>query len=63
LPEPARFEQIQGNSALPAGMTADSAANLLATLIQGMAVQAKSGATSDEMLDVVNSLLLSWPRD
>lgn len=58
-----RFEQIQGNGALPAGMTADSAANLLATVIQGMAVQAKSGATPEEMLDVVNSVLSSWPRD
>ncbi|MDB6142172.1 MAG: TetR family transcriptional regulator [Pseudomonas sp.] len=58
-----RFEQLKGNGGLPAGMSADSAANLLATLIQGMAVQAKSGATPEEMRDVVHSFLLSWPQD
>jgi hypothetical protein len=56
-----RFEQLKNKGPLPAGMNADSAANLLATLIQGMAVQAKSGATRDEMRDVMKSFLLSWP--
>ncbi|MGV8921154.1 MAG: TetR/AcrR family transcriptional regulator [Pseudomonas sp.] len=58
-----RFEQLKNQGPLPAGMTADSAANLLATLIQGMAVQAKSGATPDEMRDVAASFLLFWPQD
>jgi AcrR family transcriptional regulator len=58
-----RFEQLKDHGKLPAGMSADSAANLLATLIQGMAVQAKSGASAEEMRDVVDSFLLSWPQD
>ncbi|WP_397452663.1 TetR/AcrR family transcriptional regulator [Pseudomonas sp. NA-150] len=57
-----RFEQLKDQGPLPIGMSADSAANVLATLIQGMAVQAKSGATIDEMRDVMESFLLSWPK-
>ncbi|WP_166365670.1 TetR/AcrR family transcriptional regulator [Pseudomonas akapageensis] len=54
-----RFEEVAGK--LPKGMTSDQAAFFIATLIQGMAIQAKSGACRQDLLDLVNSVLLAWP--
>jgi AcrR family transcriptional regulator len=55
-----RFEELK--SGLPAGMTADQAAFFIATLIQGMAVQAKSGASRKDMLNLVRAAMLAWPE-
>lgn len=55
-----RFEEL--GSGLPAGMTADIAAFYVATLIQGMAVQAKSGAAREDLLSLVTSVISTWPE-
>lgn len=59
-----RFEGVlaSGNGQLPKGMTADGAAHYIATIIQGMAVRAKSGATREDLQAVVEATLLSWPK-
>jgi hypothetical protein len=44
-------------------MDSDSAASLVQTMIQGLAVQAKSGAGRDELERVVRAFLESWPHD
>jgi hypothetical protein len=43
-------------------MSSDEAAFLIATLVQGMAVQAKGGAAKQDLLRLVKSALLSWPE-
>jgi AcrR family transcriptional regulator len=55
-----RFEALK--SGLPVGMSADQAAFFVATLIHGMAVQAKSGASRKDLLSLVKSAMLVWPE-
>lgn len=57
-----RFEQTKTVGGLPKGMTIDAAAQYVATIIQGMAVRAKSGATREDLRLVVDAALLSWPK-
>jgi AcrR family transcriptional regulator len=45
---------------LPQGMSADEAASLVATLIQGMSVQANAGATRRELTRIVKAALRSF---
>jgi AcrR family transcriptional regulator len=45
---------------LPPGMTADEAASLVATLIQGMSVQAKGGATQRELTRIARAALRAF---
>jgi AcrR family transcriptional regulator len=45
---------------LPGGMTADEAASLVATLIQGMSVQAKGGATQRELARIARAALRAF---
>jgi AcrR family transcriptional regulator len=53
-----RFDETGG---LPPGMSSKDAAALVTTLIQGMAVRARGGATREVMRGVVNALLAVWP--
>ncbi len=46
---------------LPFGMDPDVAASLVQTMIQGLAVQAKSGASKEELDRVADAFLMSWP--
>jgi AcrR family transcriptional regulator len=57
-----RFDATGDRGSLPAGMSSDEAAFLIATLVQGMAVQAKGGAAKQDLLRLVESALLSWPE-
>jgi len=56
-----RFEETSSVAPLPPGMTSDDAASLIISLIQGLAVQAKGGATRETARRVVDAVLLSWP--
>jgi AcrR family transcriptional regulator len=58
-----RFEATRARGGLPVGMDSDEAAFFVATLIYGMAVQAKAGAEKDDLLRLVRSTLLLWPED
>jgi AcrR family transcriptional regulator len=56
-----RLEQAQKQSELPGDLNAAEFAKYLATVHQGMSVQATSGATRKELLAVVNQVLKNWP--
>jgi AcrR family transcriptional regulator len=56
-----RLELAQTQSDLPKGLSAVELAKYVATIHQGMSVQATSGATKEELLAVVRLVLKSWP--
>jgi AcrR family transcriptional regulator len=58
-----RLQAASAAGPLPTGMDSDSAASLVQTMIQGLAVQAKSGASREELERVVRAFLESWPED
>jgi AcrR family transcriptional regulator len=58
-----RLKIVKDAGPLPPGMIIDDLTLLVATVIQGMAVQAKSGATRAELRRTIRALLLSWPED
>jgi AcrR family transcriptional regulator len=57
-----RFEETMSAAPLPPGMTSDDAASLIISLIQGLAVQAKGGASRETARRVARAALLSWPE-
>lgn len=57
----ARFEQARKNGELPDHIDAQGLTSYLYTLLQGMAVQAGSGATRADLERVVDTSLLVWP--
>lgn len=56
-----RFEQCRSAGDLPEDADVAALARYVATLHQGMSVQATSGATKEELLDVVRMALSNWP--
>lgn len=56
-----RFEQCRSAGDLPADSDVAGLARFIATLHQGMSVQATSGATKEELLDVVRIAMRQWP--
>jgi AcrR family transcriptional regulator len=57
-----RFEETAAMAPLPPGMTSDDAASFIISLIQGLAVQAKGGASRESARRVARAALLSWPE-
>jgi AcrR family transcriptional regulator len=57
----ARFESVKNAGPFPDGMNSHDAAAFISTLIQGMAVQAKGGATRRQLRQIVAAVLGSWP--
>lgn len=57
-----RFEQALAAGDLPAGRDPATLARYLSTVAQGMAVQAKSGATCEQLAAVAGLALAAWPR-
>ncbi|MBP0592268.1 TetR/AcrR family transcriptional regulator [Paraburkholderia sp. LEh10] len=58
-----RFESVKGAGRLPEGMTPHDAAAFISTFIQGLAVQARGGATRRQLRQLVAAVLKSWPVD
>ena len=56
-----RFRRAQAEGDLPASVMPEDLAQYLYTILQGMAVQAGAGATSDELDRVVDTSLRLWP--
>ena len=56
-----RFEQSRSAGDLPNDTNVTVLARYVATLHQGMSVQATSGATKDELMEVVRMALSQWP--
>jgi AcrR family transcriptional regulator len=57
-----RFKETAARAPLPSGMTSDDAASFIISLIQGLAVQAKAGASRETARRVARAALLSWPE-
>lgn len=57
-----RFVKAQIDGDLSKGANPKDLAKFLATLHQGMSVQATSGATNDELLGIANIALNAWPK-
>ena len=57
----ARFARAKAENDLPADADPAALARLLATMHQGLAVQAASGASEEELLGVARLALESWP--
>jgi AcrR family transcriptional regulator len=56
-----RFETACEEGELPKGTDASALAKYVATVHQGMSIQATSGATQKELIGVVNLVLKNWP--
>lgn len=56
-----RFEKAVKEGDLPSHAKPQSLAKYLAVLHQGMSVQATSGATLDELTDMIDLALAAWP--
>jgi AcrR family transcriptional regulator len=56
-----RFESVKEAGPFPEGMNSHDAAAFVSTLIQGLAVQAKGGATRRQLRQIVTAVLASWP--
>jgi AcrR family transcriptional regulator len=57
-----RFERARSEGDLPADADPADLARYLATVIQGMAVQAAGGASRDELRRIAETALRAWPR-
>jgi AcrR family transcriptional regulator len=56
-----RFERARAEGDLPPHVDIESLTNLLYAVVQGICIQAGSGATRDELEKVVDTGLLMWP--
>lgn len=56
-----RFELARAQQDLPADINASELAKYVATIHQGMSVQATSGASIEELMTVVQVVLKHWP--
>ncbi len=57
-----RLKRAGKDGQLPDGMTPQALASLFASLIAGMAVQAKSGAGEAKLVAVVKTAMAMWPK-
>ncbi len=56
-----RFERAKAEGDLPAEVDVEGLTDLLRALLQGISIQAGSGATREELDRVVNTSLMMWP--
>ncbi|MCY1169415.1 MULTISPECIES: TetR/AcrR family transcriptional regulator [Sphingomonas] len=57
----ARFEQAQAAGELPEGMTPAALTRYLFAILQGLAIQGGSGATCEELSQLVETSMAVWP--
>jgi AcrR family transcriptional regulator len=57
-----RLKATHYPGSLPPGVTCDEAADFIIGVIQGMAVQAKGGASRNELGTIIRLALLAWPK-
>ena len=56
-----RFEDAKASGDLSPDADPDGLARYIATILQGLSVQAAGGATREELLRVVETAMLAWP--
>jgi len=57
----ARFAQAQAAGEIPAGMTPEALARYLFAIVQGLMLQAGSGATCTQLRELVDTSMAVWP--
>jgi AcrR family transcriptional regulator len=57
-----RFARAKSEGDLPSDSNPDDLARYIATVTQGMSVQASGGATREQLQDVVSTALRAWPQ-
>ncbi len=57
-----RFDRAKTEGDLPAETDTEVLARYLGTVLQGMAIQANNGATSEQLRQVAQMTLLAFPR-
>ena len=57
-----RLERAKSDGDLPADADPADLARYVATVIHGMAVQAASGASRDDLQRVIQTVLRAWPE-
>jgi len=57
-----RFAEEQAAGRLPPGTTPEDLAMLLATIANGMSIQASTGATREQLLTVAENAARAWPQ-
>ncbi|MEN2786350.1 TetR/AcrR family transcriptional regulator [Sphingomonas qilianensis] len=57
----ARFQQAKDAGELPEGMEADALVNYVVALMQGIALQGGSGATCEQLQQLVDTAMAMWP--
>jgi AcrR family transcriptional regulator len=57
-----RFDLAKASADLPEDTNTSALAKYVATIHQGISVQASSGATKNELLSIVDMVMQSWPR-
>ncbi|MFE6495652.1 hypothetical protein [Streptomyces sp. NPDC057748] len=57
-----RLQSFSNADGLPPGSDPSALARLLVTVVQGLAVQAASGASREELRTVADQVMLWWPR-
>lgn len=57
-----RFAEEQAAGRLPDGTTPEDLAMLLATIANGMSIQASTGATREQLLSVAENAARAWPQ-
>lgn len=57
-----RFEKAKEEGDLPIDANAETLAKFLSTLHQGMSVQVTSGASKEELMQIVEFALKGWPK-
>jgi AcrR family transcriptional regulator len=58
-----RFERARRKGDLPREASPESLARFIATVYQGMNIQAINGATRKQLLDLAQTALRAWPKD
>jgi AcrR family transcriptional regulator len=58
-----RFQDAARSAPLPVGLSIGAAASLVQTMIEGLAVQVKCGATRKELEAVCQAFIAMWPDD
>ncbi|MFF3786839.1 TetR/AcrR family transcriptional regulator [Streptomyces sp. NPDC001933] len=57
-----RLQSFSNADGLPPGSDPSALARLLVTVVQGLAIQAASGASREELRTVADQVMLWWPR-
>ena len=57
-----RIEQAKANGELPPSVNSEALARFFASVVAGMSIQARDGATRRQLLELAESAMQAWPK-